>query len=55
MSATATCRCSQASLRRSGPTPAFQELLFNAKTAAHAYEILHGEESEDFNYFLEES
>jgi len=31
----------------------FQELLFNAKSAAHAYEILHGEESEDFNYFLE--
>ena len=30
-----------------------QEMLFNAKSAAHAYEILHGEESEDFNYFLE--
>ncbi len=38
-----------------GTDPGFQELLFNAKTAAHAYEILHGEESEDFNYFLEES
>ncbi|MAI77581.1 MAG: hypothetical protein CL917_01425 [Deltaproteobacteria bacterium] len=30
-----------------------QDRLFNAKSAAHAYEILHGEESEDFNYFLE--
>ena len=30
-----------------------QEMLFDAKSAAHAYEILHGEESEDFNYFLE--
>ncbi|MBW2272351.1 MAG: cation:proton antiporter [Deltaproteobacteria bacterium] len=32
----------------------FQEQLFDAKSAAHAYELLHGEESEDFNYFLEE-
>jgi Kef-type K+ transport system membrane component KefB/mannitol/fructose-specific phosphotransferase system IIA component (Ntr-type) len=31
----------------------FQEQLFNASSAAHASEILHGEESEDFNYFLE--
>jgi Kef-type K+ transport system membrane component KefB/mannitol/fructose-specific phosphotransferase system IIA component len=31
----------------------FQDRLFNAKSAAHACEILHGEESEDFNYFLE--
>ena len=45
-----------ASLARTVGTDAgFQDLLFNARTAAHAYEILHGEESEDFNYFLEES
>jgi Kef-type K+ transport system membrane component KefB/mannitol/fructose-specific phosphotransferase system IIA component len=31
----------------------FQDRLFNAKSAAHACELLHGEESEDFNYFLE--
>jgi PTS system fructose-specific IIC component len=44
-----------ASLARTvGIDVAFQEQLFNAKSAAHAYELLHGEESEDFNYFLEE-
>jgi mannitol/fructose-specific phosphotransferase system IIA component (Ntr-type) len=32
----------------------FQDQLFNASSAAHACELLHGEESEDFNYFLEE-
>jgi len=31
-----------------------QAQLFNAQSAAHAYEILNGEESEHFNYFLEE-
>ena len=31
-----------------------QQQLFNAKSAGHAYEILHAEESEDFNYFLED-
>ena len=31
-----------------------KEQLYHANTAAHAYEILHAEESEDFNYFLEE-
>jgi len=30
-----------------------QDQLFNARSAAHACEILHGDESEDFNYFLE--
>jgi hypothetical protein len=30
------------------------ERLIGAKSPAHAYEILHGEETEDFNYFLEE-
>ena len=44
-----------ASLARTiGSDPSFQEQIFNAKSAAHAYELLHGEESEDFNYFLEE-
>lgn len=39
--------------RTIGIDRAFQDQLFNAKSAAHACEILHGEESEDFNYFLE--
>jgi Kef-type K+ transport system membrane component KefB/mannitol/fructose-specific phosphotransferase system IIA component len=30
-----------------------QDQLFNARSAAHACEILHGDQSEDFNYFLE--
>jgi hypothetical protein len=37
-----------------GTDPVFQDQLFNAESPAHASEILHGEESEDFNYFLEE-
>ena len=41
--------------RNVGNDAAFQDQLFNAGSPAHAYEILHGEESEDFNYFLEES
>jgi PTS system fructose-specific IIC component len=40
--------------RTVGSDTAFQEQLFNARSPAHAYDILHGEESEDFNYFLEE-
>ena len=32
-----------------------REQLYHAATAAHAYELLHAEESEDFNYFLEET
>jgi PTS system fructose-specific IIC component len=44
-----------ASLARTvGTDPVFQDQLFNAESPAHASEILHGEESEDFNYFLEE-
>lgn len=31
-----------------------REQLYHAGTAAHAYEILHAEESEDFNYYLED-
>lgn len=41
--------------RTIGTEASFQEELFNAKSPAHAYEILHGEESEDFNYFLDGS
>ncbi|MEE2673579.1 MAG: cation:proton antiporter [Myxococcota bacterium] len=41
--------------RRVGTDAAFQKQLFNTRSAAHAYEILHGEAAEDFNYFLEES
>lgn len=29
--------------------------LYHANTAAHAYEILHAKDSEDFNYFLEDT
>ena len=31
-----------------------QEQLFNAETPAHAFEVLHAEEAEDFNYYLTE-
>jgi mannitol/fructose-specific phosphotransferase system IIA component (Ntr-type) len=34
--------------------PSLQHQLYNASSPAHAYEILHGEETEDFNYFLED-
>jgi len=40
--------------RTIGVDPAFQKQLFDATNAAHAWEILNGEDSEDFNYFLEE-
>ena len=40
--------------RAVGTDPNVQRQLFNAETSAHAYDILHAEESEDFNYFLEE-
>jgi mannitol/fructose-specific phosphotransferase system IIA component (Ntr-type) len=43
-----------ASLARTvGVDPDIQKALFAAKSAAHAYDLLHGEESEDFNFFLE--
>ncbi len=32
---------------------ALQLQLYNARTPAHVYEILHAEEFEDFNYFLD--
>jgi hypothetical protein len=31
-----------------------QSALCAARSPAHAYELLHGDETEDFNYFLEE-
>jgi Kef-type K+ transport system membrane component KefB/mannitol/fructose-specific phosphotransferase system IIA component len=40
--------------RTVGSDRAFQDQLFESKSPAHAYELLHGEESEDFNYFMDE-
>ena len=40
--------------RHIGTNPTVQRGLFNASSAAHAYEIIHGEEAMDFNYFLQE-
>ena len=40
--------------RTIGIDPAFQAELFHAGSAAHASELLHGEESHDFNYFLDD-
>ena len=39
--------------RTVGADPAIQQQLYTARSPAHAYEILHDEEAEDFNYFLE--
>lgn len=41
--------------RTVGTDRAFQDQLFDSKSPAHAYELLHGEESEDFNYFFEDA
>ena len=41
--------------RTVGTDRAFQDQLFDSKSPAHAYELLHGEESEDFNYFIEDA
>jgi PTS system fructose-specific IIC component len=41
--------------RTVGTDRAFQDQLFESKSPAHAYERLHGEESEDFNYFMEDA
>lgn len=44
----------QAMLARSiGDDWGLQLQLYNAKTPAHVYEVLHAEEFEDFNYFLD--
>ena len=40
--------------RTIGMDPAFQDRLVEARTPAHAADILHGEETEAFNYFLDE-
>lgn len=40
--------------RTLGKDPKMQAQLFAAKSPAHAYEILHDEEAEGFNYFLED-
>ena len=46
----------QAVLARSiGSDWSLQLQLYNAKTPAHVYEILHNEEFENYNYFLEEN
>ena len=45
----------QAVLARAiGGNWSLQIQLYNAKSPAHVYEILHAEEFEDFNYFLQE-
>jgi PTS system fructose-specific IIC component len=41
--------------RTVGTDRAFQDQLFESKSSAHAYELLHGEESEDFNYFMDDA
>ena len=41
--------------RTVGSDRAFQEQLFDSQSPAHAYELLHGEESEDFNYFMDDA
>ncbi len=40
--------------RAIGTDPSVQRQVFHAKSPAHTYEILHAEEAEDFNYFLED-
>jgi len=40
--------------RAIGTDPSIQAQLFHAGSPAHAYEILHAEEAEDFNYFLDD-
>ncbi len=37
-----------------GREPAMRDALFAAKSPAHAYEILHGEEAETYNYFIDD-
>ena len=40
--------------QRIGADLAIQQQLYNARSAAHVYSILHSEEAEDFNYFIED-
>lgn len=39
-------------MRAIGADPNIQWQLYNARSSAHAYELLHTEQAEDFNYFL---
>jgi mannitol/fructose-specific phosphotransferase system IIA component (Ntr-type) len=32
-----------------------REQLYHARSAAHAYDVLHAEDAEDINYFIEEA
>jgi mannitol/fructose-specific phosphotransferase system IIA component (Ntr-type) len=32
-----------------------REQLYHARSAAHAYQILHADDTDDFNYFLDET
>ena len=32
-----------------------REQLYHARSAAHAYQVLHAEEAEDINYFIEDA
>jgi len=32
-----------------------REQLYHARSAAHAYDVLHADEAEDINYFLEDA
>ncbi len=41
--------------RTVGSDRAFQQQLVDSRSPAHAYELLHGEESEGFNYFMEDT
>ena len=41
--------------RAVGTDPSLQARLYNADSPAHAYEIIHDDEAEDFNYFLEDN
>ncbi len=41
--------------RAIGTDPRIQAQLFEARSPAHAWEVLHAEEAEDFNYFLEDA
>ena len=39
--------------RAVGADPQVQRQLYSARSPAHVYELLHAEESQDFNYFLQ--
>jgi PTS system fructose-specific IIC component len=40
--------------RKLGADSHLRSQLFNARSAAHAFEVLHAERAEDFNYFLDQ-